>query len=52
MRDISAAIMPPRPASSTNARNADVDTAKPGGTGIPAAISSPRAELLPPNDAL
>ena len=29
-----------------------MDTAKPGGTGISAAISSPRVALLPPNEAL
>ena len=52
MRAVSAAILPARPASSTNARNADVDTAKPGGTGIPPAISSPSVELLPPKDPL
>ena len=41
--------MPAEPASSTNARKAPALTAKPGGTGTPAASSSPRFALLPPN---
>ena len=49
-RDSSTAIFPSSPASSTNARKAPVERAKPGATGISAAISSPRAELFPPND--
>ena len=38
----------PSPSSARNASNAAVETANPGGTGIPPAISSPRLALLPP----